>query len=437
MKRFLLSLMAMSVAFFMACSSDDPAPVTPGSGTNEGGETTPGDNSGSSTTPDAANATYYAARPAPNTAAVEAMYANWISRFYVTAEEEITSPGDLGDLYMSKITGAARIKFDNPLNTVSEGIGYGMLITFFMNDMDKFDRLFKYYKAYPVSEASGMYFMRWNIKGDKFNGGFTLAANGGSATDADLDVVAALLMAYGKTGNAEYKDYALKVAASIYNTEVNPTTHLLMPGNDGKHMNDGYCYNISYFSLVALRLMAKYDTERTAQWNEVKDATLAYMKKVQDAGYGLWPDWSDANGAPIDPGNNSSTGKLNNYFGLEGVRIPLRLIWDYDWYGDESTKALASKAAQYIYEKTGGDIKQVLSRYIYTGDQPSTGLGGAHFRGAFCAVWTVNPDYAASVAACNDVIVTTAFTTANYFEPTLQMLDALYLNGYFKKEFNY
>ena len=82
--------------------------------------------------------------------------------------------------------------------------------------------------------------------------------------------------------------------------------------------NDGYCYNISYFSLVGLRLLAKYDTEHSVKWNEVLAASKAYMKKVQDASYGLWPDWSDANGNPISPENSnnpSSTSALYDYFG--------------------------------------------------------------------------------------------------------------------------
>jgi hypothetical protein len=35
------------------------------------------------------------------------------------------------------------------------------------------------------------------------------------------------------------------------------------------------------------------------------EASIEYMKKVQDAGNGLWPDWSDVNGAPKDPENGS------------------------------------------------------------------------------------------------------------------------------------
>ena len=340
---------------------------------------------------------------------------------------------------VEKLKGSARIKFDSPLNTVSEGIGYGMLITYFMKDWEKFNRLFKYYQAYPVSAADGLFFMKWMVKGDEFKGGFSADATGGSATDADLDVMTALFLAYGETGNVEYLNYAKGIAGAIYSTEVNPTTHLFMPGNDGLHMNDGYVYNTSYFSLVGIRLAIKYDTERSAAWQQVLDATYAYMLKVQAAGNGLWPDWSNADGIPTNPENNSSTGKLCDYFGLEGVRIPLRVMWDYNWFGDDRAKTLAETAGNFAFTSTGGDITKTLIKYIYQGEQPKAGQGGAHFRGAFCSLWTVNATLSAYTPACNEVIVNTPFKTTNslYFEPSMQLLYSLFLNGYFVKYWNY
>lgn len=460
MKKYLLPVLGVTTAMLMACSDDsssspsnavDPGiessasvdplnPVTlssasvnpdPGSG-DIGGGTTPAVDPGAST--------YYAVFPTPNQLAVQTMYNNWIAKFYVTYEEEVPASEEpyLGAM-VEKLKGSARIKFDSPLNTVSEGIGYGMLITYFMKDWEKFNRLFKYYQAYPVSAADGLFFMKWMVKGDEFKGGFSADATGGSATDADLDVMTALFLAYGETGNVEYLNYAKGIAGAIYNTEVNATTHLFMPGNDGLHMNDGYVYNTSYFSLVGLRLAIKYDTERSAAWQQVLDATYAYMLKVQAAGNGLWPDWSNADGIPTNPENNSSTGKLCDYFGLEGVRIPLRVMWDYNWYGDDRAKTLAETAGNFAFTSTGGDITKTLIKYIYQGEQPKAGQGGAHFRGAFCSLWTVNAALSASTPACNDVILNTPFKTTNslYFEPSMQLLYSLFLNGFFVKYWNY
>ena len=455
MKKYLLPVLGVTTAMLMACSDDSSSPsnaVDPGIASSASvdpglpavsSDANPGlvlSSESSAPVVDPGASTYYAVFPTPNQLAVQTMYNNWIAKFYVTYEEEVPASEEpyLGAM-VEKLKGSARIKFDSPLNTVSEGIGYGMLITYFMKDWEKFNRLFKYYQAYPVSAADGLFFMKWMVKGDEFKGGFSADATGGSATDADLDVMTALFLAYGETGNVEYLNYAKGIAGAIYNTEVNATTHLFMPGNDGLHMNDGYVYNTSYFSLVALRLAIKYDTERSAAWQQVLDATYAYMLKVQAAGNGLWPDWSNADGVPTNPENNSSTGKLCDYYGLEGVRIPLRIMWDYNWFGDDRAKTMAETAANFAFTSTGGDITKTLIRYIYQGEQPKAGLGGAHFRGAFCSLWTVNAALSASTPACNDVILNTPFKTTNslYFEPSMQMLYTLFINGYFIKYWNY
>ena len=456
MKKYLLPVLGVTTAMLMACSDDSSSSpsnaVDPGiassASVNPGLPAVSSDaNSGlvlssesSAPVVDPGASTYYAVFPTPNQLAVQTMYNNWIAKFYVTYEEEVPASEEpyLGAM-VEKLKGSARIKFDSPLNTVSEGIGYGLLITYFMKDWEKFNRLFKYYQAYPVSAADGLFFMKWMVKGDEFKGGFSADATGGSATDADLDVMTALFLAYGETGNVEYLNYAKGIAGAIYNTEVNPTTHLFMPGNDGLHMNDGYVYNTSYFSLVGIRLAIKYDTERSAAWQQVLDATYAYMLKVQAAGNGLWPDWSNADGIPTNPENNSSTGKLCDYFGLEGVRIPLRVMWDYNWFGDDRAKTLAETAGNFAFTSTGGDITKTLIKYIYQGEQPKAGQGGAHFRGAFCSLWTVNATLSAYTPACNEVIVNTPFKTTNslYFEPSMQLLYSLFLNGYFVKYWNY
>jgi endo-1,4-beta-D-glucanase Y len=380
---------------------------------------------------------YYASLPTPNVLQVQTMYNNWIQKFYVTFEEEV-APEDfpyLGD-FLTKVQGSARIKWDTPAHTVSEGIGYGLLITYFMQDQDRFNRLFKFYSAYSVSAASGSYFMQWQVK----NGFEAPASSVGSATDADLDAVTALLLAYRDWGNAEYLDYAIKVASSIYRDEVSPVTNLLVPADGGGKLHDGNVYNISYFSLVALRLLAQYDVTRSANWQLVLNATIDYMSRVQLAGNGLWPDWSDASGLPTDPGNNSSTGKLNNYFGLEGVRIPLRLAWDYHWFGDPRTKAMLDIASNFAFTYTQGDVTKVLNRYIYQGTVETTGVGGGGiaYQAAFCSLFSSDAKYITNTNACNSVVLSKEFpTSALYFQPSLQLLYSIYLNGFFIQKVNF
>ena len=68
-------------------------------------------------------------------------------------------------------------------DTVSEGIGYGMLIAVNMNDKPLFDGLWGYWKAHAAANTNGV-LMNWKIPGGD-----------NSATDADEDAAFALVQA--------------------------------------------------------------------------------------------------------------------------------------------------------------------------------------------------------------------------------------------------
>src|ERR1035437_2647742 len=81
--------------------------------------------------------------------------------------------------YVTTCTGGQyRVLFDDGSSTVSEGIGYGMLLSVYAADKAVFDGLWAYYKA----NMDGNSIMNWKISGCS---GVT-GANG--ATDADVDV---------------------------------------------------------------------------------------------------------------------------------------------------------------------------------------------------------------------------------------------------------
>src|SRR6201992_71897 len=97
---------------------------------------------------------------------------------------------------------------------VSEGQGYGMIISVLMAGADSsakstYDGLYKYYKAHPGTHP---YLMAWaqnvNCKDlDK-----------SSATDGDMDIAYSLLMAnkqWGSKGKINYLDEAQKMIGSI------------------------------------------------------------------------------------------------------------------------------------------------------------------------------------------------------------------------------
>ena len=122
-------------------------------------------------------------------------------------------------------------------HTVSEGHGYGMIFTAIMPGYDAnaqtyFDGLYRYFKAHP--SINNPYLMAWDQILDS-NGDLVDNQNGGndSATDADMDIAYALLMAdqqWGSAGSIDYLSEANNVIAAIMLEEVNQSTWILKMG---------------------------------------------------------------------------------------------------------------------------------------------------------------------------------------------------------------
>jgi len=245
---------------------------------------------------------------------IQDKYEYWLNNYY---EEQ-------GDL--------ARIKFDNKDYTVSEGIAYGMLIMVYMENeknqtKSKFDKLWNYYKKFP---ANSWGFMNWKIKGfDK-----VIAKHG--ATDADVDMATALIMAYYQWGDNKYLEAGKERIEKIWKYEVE--NNYLKSGDYWSKKD----YNPSYFSLAAFNLFSNYSDKN---WSGLSDNLKDILRKTRNSKTGLVPDWCDKNGDPVQPFDDAKT---YDKFGYDAVRTPWRLAWNYAWYGNESSKKHNKLIADWI-----------------------------------------------------------------------------------------
>jgi endo-1,4-beta-D-glucanase Y len=118
---------------------------------------------------------------------------------------------------------------------VSEGHGYGMVITALMAGQDPdakkiFDGMYAFFRKFPSSNQADL--MGWTVDvagGCKFPTGTS-----DSATDGDLDIAFSLLLAdkqWGSAGAINYLAEAKKVIAAIKRGDINPTTHLTNLGD--------------------------------------------------------------------------------------------------------------------------------------------------------------------------------------------------------------
>jgi hypothetical protein len=184
--------------------------------------------------------------------------------------------------------------------TVSEAHGYGMLLTVMMAPADPearavFDGMLWYLKDHPA--ASDPALMAWNqIKGCGNAGGEIRGAL--SATDGDLDIAYALLLAearWGRGGAFDYRAEADAVLAAILRREVDPESLHLMIGDwaatDGDEEIRATTRS-SDFMLSHLRAFA--DATGDATWQAVRDRTYGIIDTVRRRSSpetGLMPDF--------------------------------------------------------------------------------------------------------------------------------------------------
>ncbi len=229
-------------------------------------------------------------------------------------------------------------------STVSEGIGYGMLLSVYMGDQALFDDLWRYEQQWPNSLTGLM---------DRYiNAAGTMRLGLGPATDADEDMAFALVMAdrqWGGKGSLamNYIDVAKDQITKIWNHEIFESK-LLRPGNWG----DWSTVNISYFAPAYYRVFDAVDTDATHDWPAVivtayDTITNSLNATNKNQGNGLVPAWSTSDGAPnggaLGPGQTAPT----NYQ-YDSCRTPFRIALDWCWFGDTRARDYTAKTSAFF-----------------------------------------------------------------------------------------
>jgi endo-1,4-beta-D-glucanase Y len=236
------------------------------------------------------------------------------------------------------------VNANTPANsTVSEGIGYGLIIAVYMGDHTLFDNLWKYEQAHL--DPNGL--MNWSIDSSgntTSSGGMTLG--GGGATDADEDMAWALAMAdkqWGSAGTNNYLKLAQTQIGAIWNHEVYQSK-LAGPGDSWGPTNLFNDINISYFAPAYYRLFKQLDSSH--DWDAVNTTVYdtifgpsgngmgALNSSNKNTTNGLVPGWCTSTGG------SSSAGPFNYQY--DACRTPFRI--GVDWCLNASSAASAATA---------------------------------------------------------------------------------------------
>jgi len=297
-----------------------------------------------------------------------AEYELWKSRHYQ----------DCGD-------GSACIPRTEEGDCISEGIGYGMLLSAAFDDQAAFDALWQYFQDHQ--RPSGMMNWRTDICGGSLSDG--------AATDGDLDVAMALIQA-GCAWGGTYAAEALTLIQAMENTAIASCTggSVIKPGD-----NFGGCSetNPSYVTPAYFRVFQS--VSGNAVWGGLVDSGYTLLAANQSRKGGVFSDWSD------DAGGVATAGSHSDDFGPDASRVPWRVATDYAWNGEPRAAAI---------------LDAFLSRVETDGGPERAFEPNSMFRGA-SALSAMASD-AATAKESTEAWLLTAVDDDTYFPGTLRPL---------------
>jgi endo-1,4-beta-D-glucanase Y len=237
-------------------------------------------------------------------------YDNWKSRYLKS---------DCGN-------GLYRVEFGSPRGTaVSEGMGYGMILTAYFGDRSAFDGLWRFVQK----NLNGDGLMGWKVTCSGF---VESEGGGGSATDGDTDIGLGLVAAIDQWGDS-YREPAVRYLATL--KKVDFTTCAPTGRNVSKAGNwGGGCdhSNTSYFMPGFYRVFQELTGDPF--WGKAADDAVALWLINRNPRTGLSSNEVDQYGAaPVHQA-------IVNY---NGCRTPWRAVLDYLWYGTAGAKDVTDK----------------------------------------------------------------------------------------------
>ena len=300
--------------------------------------------------------------------AVRTAYARWKSAYLHRPAQSYIDQNGGGEMLF--VTGFDQNFVGRPeKGAVSEGVGYGLVITAIMDDRVAFERLWRF----AETKLNGHGLMHW-LYDDK---GYTVDFAGGTgrvnATDGDLDAAYGLLVAAARWG-AGYDEDARTLIANILEHNVTDEDRLTS-GDDGydegaQRATLNRPLVTSYMAPGYFRLFADFTGDE--RWDRIADLGMAQLRanqaavRAQNGGGGRGGDGLITFRMFADGGIDFSSG--GNIYHADGARAPWRVAKDLAWYG-------APQARDFMADYNGFARRQGLADLYETYDHLGNRLG--------------------------------------------------------------
>jgi hypothetical protein len=275
---------------------------------------------------------------------VEDLYRKWVADTIVSCGNDVR----------------VRYNENNPQDTRSEGIGYGMVIAAYMGDQATFEGLWSYYQRFSQGGLMDWLVNDCDTRGDQ-----------GSAADADIDAALGLIVADKQFPNQGYGPDAIALLNAVRTRLVEPANRacngIILPGSNYSGCG---CVNPSYIPPGYYAAYAAVDQASAASWNNARTTSYTLLNAAANPTTGFVPAWSNSDGGTQlnnclfqVPGGGES-----NEYQSDAARTPWRIATDYAWTGDMRAQQFLQRMAGFV---TTLPRARVIDRYSLTGE----GLG--------------------------------------------------------------
>ena len=313
-----------------------------------------------------------------------------------------------------------KVNFDKKGTTVSEAMGYGMLLTVYMAGADPdarkaFDGLNLFRKQFPSNLDPGL--MCWKIPANE------KPKKDDCATDGDLDMAFALLLAHRQWGDESYRTEATNLIQHIAKSLVRSDYSLRL----GDWNSAAGQTRPSDFMPTHFR--AFYHATHDGSWTNVEARCYFILNQLQTQSAptsGLLPDFAVAKSDQWNPARPQFLESPHDgeYY-YNACRVPWRIGWAALALKDDRAKQIESRLMTWA------------RRHCASPEEFRAGykLDGANFSGNdYDAACFVTPTGVAAVAVGNDTWARAVIEYAlkkkeGYFEDTVSLLSLLALSG--------
>ncbi|MCG7407226.1 glycosyl hydrolase family 8 [Paenibacillus sp. ACRRX] len=326
-------------------------------------------------------------------------------------------------------TGKYYVKYNSKGETVSEAHGYGMLLTVIMagheaNAQGYFDGLYQYYKAHPSNNNS--YLMAW-----KQNSSFQNIGGANSATDGDMDIAYALLLAdkqWGSSGTINYLQAAINMINAIMAKDVNQSKWTTRLGDWATSGTEDTATRPSDFMLSHMKAFGAATGD--AKWTNVINKTYSIINTLytnNSPNTGLLPDFVILSGGVYKPVSGELIeSEHDGHYHYNSCRTPWRITTDYLISGDNRALSQLNQLNSWIKAKTGNSPANIVDGYKLNGSNY-----GSYNSGAFHAPFGVSAmTNSSNQSWLNSVWTHVANSAAEeYYEDSIKLFSLIVMSG--------